>query len=160
MSVCFSKGLGCPAGAVLAGTAKAIAEAKRVRLQLGGAMCQTGVLAAAANWALDHNLDRLAEDHRLASRLRTHLWQIEGVILAPEDSPINLAFATVIDPGINLDLLIARLSQKGVLVSKFGPRRLRMATHLGVTESGIDFAASAIREVMGARAEFKAMALA
>jgi threonine aldolase len=131
VSMCFSKGLGAPVGSVLAGSRPLIARALRFRRMLGGAMRQAGVLAAAALWALDHNVARLAEDHANARWLAERLAAAPGLVVdaAP---PSNIV---MVDLGPTLPAareIVARLAARGVLCLPFGERRLRLVTHLDV----------------------------
>ena len=133
----FSKGLGAPVGAVLAGSSEFIAQAWRVKHQMGGAMRQSGVLAAMCLYALDHNVDRLAEDHALASRIGETLQSMSGVeaIMPVETNIIILDLSA--DAPTAPDMVDA-LRRDGVLVGAFGERRMRIVTHLDVNEEAAD----------------------
>lgn len=147
VSVCFSKGLGCPVGSALAGPADLIDRARRFRKMFGGGMRQSGVLAAAALHALDHHVDRLVEDHRHAVRLATGASRIRGISLAiaPDQTPTNMVFLHV-DPTIcTAQELSDRIARHGVHALALDPQRLRLVTHLDVTTAGIDHAVEAIR---------------
>jgi threonine aldolase len=147
VSVCFSKGLGCPVGSALAGSADLIDRARRFRKMFGGGMRQSGLLAAAALHALDHHTDRLAEDHRNAVRLATGAARIRGITLAiaPEETPTNMVFLHV-DPAVcTAQELSERIARRGVHALALDPQRLRLVTHLDVTAAGIDHAVEAIR---------------
>ena len=144
VSVCFSKGLGAPVGSVLCGSRDFIQRAHRWRKMAGGGMRQAGILAAAAHYALDHQVDRLADDHALAMQLAQGLQGLEG--LTVEMPQTNIVFVD-----INADLagdrargLLAHLKSRGVLVT--GLYRLRFVTHLDVDANGIDRAIAAMRE--------------
>ena len=142
VSVCFSKGLGAPVGSALCGSRDYIAKARRIRKMAGGAMRQAGMLAAAASYALDHQVERLAQDHALARRLAEGLAGIEGVqVEAPQT---NLVFVDLIGPArAKSQGLIEQLAAQGVLAT--GLYRLRFATHLDVDQAGIDRAIAAVR---------------
>lgn len=142
VSVCFSKGLGAPVGSALCGSQELIQRARRIRKMAGGAMRQAGVLAAAASYALDHHVDRLAQDHALARRLAEGLSGIAGVqVEAPQT---NILFVDLTGPARERSSgLIAHLARHGVLAT--GLYRLRFVTHLGVDAAGIDHAVAAIR---------------
>jgi threonine aldolase len=143
VSVCFSKGLGAPVGSALCGSREFIARARRVRKMAGGAMRQAGVLAAAASYALDHHVERLAEDHALARRLADGLSGIGG--LQVETPQTNIVFVDLTGPAREQsDALLKHLAAEGVLAT--GLYRLRFATHLDVDAVGIDRAISAIRD--------------
>ena len=139
VSVCFSKGLGAPVGSALCGSKELIARAHRIRKMAGGGMRQVGLLAAAASHALDHHIDRLADDHALAQRLAAGLAGVEG--LRVKSAQTNIVFVEV-DHGRGPDLL-AYLKQHGVLAT--GLIGLRFVTHLDVDAAGIDHTAASIR---------------
>ena len=139
VSVCFSKGLGAPVGSALCGSKEFIARAHRVRKITGGGMRQTGLLAAAASYALEQHLERLADDHALAQRLAQGLRGIAG--LQVRSAQTNIVFVDVAD-GRAPDLL-AFLKARGVLAT--GLIGLRFVTHLDVDAAGIDRAVDAIR---------------
>jgi threonine aldolase len=146
VSVCFSKGLGTPAGSALAGPRELIARAHRVRKMLGGGMRQAGVLAACALHALEHHIDRLAEDHAHARRLAQGLQGLAGVRVEPPQT--NLVFIDL-DPAIAQGA-VERLRAAGVLCT--GLYRLRLATHLDVSSSDIDAAIERFRSAIHPRA--------
>jgi threonine aldolase len=139
VSVCFSKGLGAPVGSALCGSKELIARAHRIRKMAGGGMRQVGLLAAAAAHALDHHIDRLADDHALAQRLAAGLAGMEG--LRVKSAQTNIVFVDV-DHGRGPDLL-AYLKQHGVLAT--GLIGLRFVTHLDVDAAGMDHAIACIR---------------
>ncbi len=148
VSVCFSKGLGAPVGSALAGPRDLIALAVRHRKVLGGGMRQAGVIAAGALYALEHHVDRLAEDHANARRLADGIRQTEGLRLCPEQVDTNLVFFAV-DPAVATAAeLAAELKQRGVLINATGPTTLRAVTHLDVTSQDVDRALEAIRDVV------------
>ena len=142
VSVCFSKGLGAPVGSALCGPKDLIARARRIRKMAGGAMRQSGVLAAAAAHALDHHVERLAQDHALARRLAEGLAGIEG--LQVEAPQTNILFVDLVGPAREKSAgLVDALAREGVLAT--GLYRLRFVTHLDVDAAGIDRAVAAIR---------------
>jgi len=143
VSVCFSKGLGAPVGSALCGSRELIGRARRIRKMAGGAMRQAGVLASAASYALEHHVDRLADDHAMARRLAEGLAGIEGLQLEPPQT--NIVFADLVGPGRDRSqALLDHLRERGVLAT--GLYRLRFVTHLDVDAAGIDRAVAAIRE--------------
>ena len=142
VSVCFSKGLGAPVGSALCGSRELIAKALRWRKVLGGGLRQSGVLAAAALYALDHHVDRLAEDHALAQRLAQGLQGIEG--LQVRSAQTNIVFVEVSD-GRGPALLEALKAQRVLATGLIG---LRFVTHLNVDAAGIDHALDTIRQFM------------
>ena len=142
----FTKGLGAPLGAVLAGSADFIGEAWRWKQRMGGAMRQSGICAAACLYALDHNVDRLADDHENARILARELAQIPGIVVERTDT--NLVFFDVEETGLTGAQLAARVREHGILISVMDKFRGRACTHLDVDRAGIMDAASAIREVV------------
>jgi threonine aldolase len=142
VSVCFSKGLGAPIGSALVGSREFIARAHRIRKMAGGGMRQAGLLAAAASHALDHHVDRLAEDHALARRLAEGLEGVEG--LKVEAPHTNVVFVDLTGAAqARSSELLAHLNQQGILAT--GLYRLRFVTHLDVDAAGVDRAVAAIR---------------
>jgi len=144
--VCLSKGLGCPVGSLLAGPADLIDEAWMIRKRLGGGMRQVGVLAAAGLYALDHNLENLADDHARARRLFDACVEIDGLRPVPPDT--NTLRIDVEPDGLPAELISQRLAERGVWILALGPDWLRAVTHLDVGDEGIDRAVQALREVM------------
>jgi threonine aldolase len=140
VSVCFSKGLGAPVGSALAGPREFIARAHRMRKTLGGALRQSGVLAAAALYALDHHVDRLADDHALAARLAEGLSALAGLRVEPPQT--NMVWVTA--DGGRGPALLAHLAARGVLAT--GDDTLRLVTHLDVDCAGVDRAVVAVRD--------------
>jgi threonine aldolase len=148
VSVCFSKGLGAPVGSALAGPHEFVARARRVRKLLGGGMRQAGVIAAAALYALDHHIDRLAEDHRNAQNIAQAISQTPGLRLVPPEVETNLVWFDV-DPGLGTAVDAARvLQERGVLVHVMGPQTLRACTHLDVSAAQAERAADVIRRAL------------
>ncbi len=137
--LCLSKGLGCPVGAMLCGPADFIARARRQRKQLGGGMRQAGVLAACGLYALEHHIERLAEDHAHAERLAAGLAEINGLAVR---QATNMVFIEP-EPDV-IPALQAYLMQRGVNIGKQSPR-IRMVTHLDIDADGIERAIDAIQ---------------
>lgn len=146
VSFCLSKGLGAPVGSMLVGSRDFIARARRIRKQLGGGMRQVGLLAAAGLHALEHHVDRLANDHALARRLADGLAAIPGVTVTPPDT--NIVFASV--EGGRGAALLAHLQADGILAT--GLLGLRFVTHLDVDAEGIDRTVQSVRAFMAAPA--------
>jgi len=145
VSICFSKGLGAPVGSAMAGTAATIKKAHRLRKVLGGGMRQAGIIAAGALYALDHNVERLADDHRNAQILVRAVEESEGLRLESGPVETNLVWIEV-DPSIGTaQEVAARLKADGVLVSALGPQVLRACTHLDVSREQAEFAAERLR---------------
>jgi threonine aldolase len=148
VSACFSKGLGAPVGSALASDEPTIRRARRFRKMFGGAMRQSGVLAAAALYALDHHVERLAEDHANARMLSERLAEIPGVTLVGEVQTNIVLFD--LDPRLGGAAdAAAQLASAGVLVFSTGQQRIRAVTHLDVTRAQVAEAASRIRAVLG-----------
>ena len=147
VAICFSKGLGAPVGSALAGPAELIRAAHRLRKALGGGMRQAGVIAAAALHALDHHVDRLADDHAHAQVLAGAVEATEGLQLESGPVETNLVWIGV-DPGLGTAAAVAaRLRDRGVLVSALGAQVVRACTHLDVSGEDVEAAADAIRRV-------------
>jgi threonine aldolase len=143
----FSKGLGAPVGAALAGSKAFVQEAWRWKHQFGGAMRQAGIIAAGAVYALNHHIERLAEDHENAQILVKGLAQIEGITVEPVET--NLIFFDVSGLGITAEAFNARLMEHGLRVSTLGDTRARAVTHLDVTRSQVEEALQIMRRVAG-----------
>jgi threonine aldolase len=132
VSVALSKGLGCPVGSVIAGRRADISRALRVRRMFGGAMRQSGVLAAAGLYALDHNLARLPEDHANARLLAEQLAGLRGVSLDLATVQSNIVIFRMNEGAPDAAAIVARAAESGVLVSAFAARTVRAVTHLDV----------------------------
>jgi threonine aldolase len=148
VSLCFSKGLSCPVGSVVAGSASAMKEARRVRKLLGGGMRQAGVIAACARVALREEVPRLAEDHARARRLAAGLRELPGARLDPDPPQTNILFVRfegLSDPGH--DQLAAALAKEGVLTLAIAPRGLRLVTHRDVGDGDIDRTLAVFRKL-------------
>lgn len=142
VSVCFSKGLGAPVGSALCGSAEFIARARRIRKMAGGAMRQAGGLAAAASYALDHHIARLADDHALATRLADGLAGLAG--LQVEAPQTNILFVDLVGSARDRsEALLRHLASQGIQAT--GLYRLRFVTHLDVDAAGVDRVIAAIR---------------
>lgn len=138
----FSKGLGAPVGAVLAGSQPFIDEAWRYKQRFGGAMRQAGIIAAACLYALDHNVERLAEDHENARILGERLRAISGLRL--EEVETNIVIFDVGALGLTAVDVAAALAERGVRVSVMGKTKLRAVTHLDVDREQVESAAATI----------------
>ncbi|MFL5343705.1 MAG: low-specificity L-threonine aldolase [Hyalangium sp.] len=144
-SVCFSKGLGAPVGSALAGSKALIREARRLRKRLGGGMRQAGILAAAALHALEHHVDRLAEDHAHARRLAAGLAEMSGVKVEPARVETNILLVEFSRPASEM---VSRLASLGVLLNATGTHTARLVCHLDVSASDIDEALTRIRRAL------------
>jgi threonine aldolase len=143
----FSKGLGTPIGAVLAGSGDFIDEVWRWKQRLGGAMRQAGVCAAACVYALDHHVDRLKDDHANARALSRGLSQIAGI--AVQEPETNLVFFDPAGAGISGDDLVAKLGERGILLATMDGR-IRACTHLDVSAAMIEETVQTVREILRA----------
>jgi threonine aldolase len=146
--VALSKGLGCPAGSLLAGDAAVIDEARVVRRRLGGAMRQAGILAAAGLYALDHHRTRLREDHQRARTLARLAAHVPGLRVVEPDT--NIVMMDIARPGLSADDVVASVAEHGVLITTFTPTRVRAVTHLDVDDDGVRRAAEALAAVFAA----------
>jgi threonine aldolase len=143
VQICFSKGLGCAMGAVLAGSEERIEEAWRLKFLFGGALRQAGVVAAGMLYALDHNVERLADDHARAKRIAEGLADagLSVDVAATETNFVGIDVASV---GFEAAEARARIAEQGVLVGLLRPGVLRVALHLGVTDEDVDRAGELI----------------
>jgi threonine aldolase len=149
VTICFSKGLGCPLGAVVAGSSERMLRARRFKHQFGGAMRQAGIVAAACVYALDHHVDRLAEDHARARRLAESL-HAAGAPVDLEQVETNFVQIDVGSLGLEQAEAIERLVGEGVRLSgTMMPGRIRAVVHLGITDDDIDRASEAIPRALG-----------
>ncbi len=147
VSVCFSKGLGAPVGSALCGSREFLARAHRIRKMAGGGMRQSGLLAAAASYALDHHVLRLADDHALALQLADGLRQLPGLVVEPPQT--NIVFVDLVDAArARADALVPFLAARGILVT--GLYRLRFVTHLDVDAAGVARTLAVMREFLRA----------
>lgn len=146
----YSKGLGAPVGASLAASKDFIKEAWRHKQMLGGAMRQSGVIAAAALYALDHNWDRLAEDHDNARYLSEGIANIKGLEIDVPRMQTNLVFFEVTKPGWTAARLVEACKERGVGLGANSATRLRAVTHLDVNRADLDTALKVISDALAA----------
>lgn len=147
VNVCFSKGLGAPVGSALVGDAATIAQARRVRKVLGGGMRQAGVVAAAAMYALDHHVERMAEDHTNARRLAELIGNIDGLKLTPEQVDTNIVYFDVSARFENATEFVECLRQHGVMMLALSKTQVRAITHLDVNDEDVEAAGEAIAAI-------------
>lgn len=133
---CFSKGLGAPIGSILAGTEQVVLEARRLRKRWGGGMRQVGILAAACLHAIEHHVERMAEDHRRARRLADALRDLPGVRVNVPDT--NTVLLRLEHPSLDRDEIVRALHARGVRLVTFGHRQLRAITHLDIDDAAIE----------------------
>jgi threonine aldolase len=151
VSVCFSKGLGTPAGSAVAGDKATMVRVHRFRKMFGGTMRQTGVLAAAALHALDHHRERLVEDHANATRLAEGLGDIPGLSIALPVETNMVFFDVAPSTGVDAAGLCAMLKSLGVLMLPTAARRIRAVCHLDVNAAQIAQAVERVAQALGAR---------
>jgi len=144
VSVALSKGLGAPGGSLLAGSRELLARAQRERRMLGGAMRQAGVFGAAGLYALDHHYDRLAEDHDHARKIASVLAASPAIRLDLATVQTNILVFDLAPDAPDAAMLVADARERGVLINAFGPRRVRVVTHLDVTREQCDHAAAVL----------------
>jgi threonine aldolase len=151
VTLCLSKGLGCPLGALLAGSTETIERAWREKHLFGGAMRQAGIVAAAGVYALEHHVERLAEDHARAHRLAEG-WLTAGLPVDADQVETNFVQLDVGALGLGRDEALARLREAGVgLSSTIHPTVVRAVTHLDLDDDAIDRAIELAPQALGAR---------
>lgn len=148
VSVCLSKGLSAPVGALLAGDAEFVARARRARKMLGGAMRQAGVVAAAGLVALRTGVDRLAEDHARAADLATRLGQVAGLRVVNPRPATNFVIVDVAGSGRDSDGVVADLAALGIKASSRPPSGIRFVTHRQIGDGDVDTLVAAIGKVL------------
>ncbi|EEX49319.1 MULTISPECIES: GntG family PLP-dependent aldolase [Jonquetella] len=140
---CLSKGLGAPMGSMLCGSADFIAHAQFNRKRVGGEMREVGFMAAAGLYALRHNIDRLAEDHRMAAFLGKML-RGAGLPVEERECSTNMIYFPLPENSVTGDQFLARLQAAGVLGTTAGPKRIRLVTHMGINDSDVERAADVV----------------
>ncbi len=150
VSVCLSKGLGAPVGSVLASSAARIASARVWRKRYGAGMRQVGILAAAGLHALDHHVERLAEDHVRAQRLAFAIAESVDDVVVPEHVETNIVVLDLVPTSWTAAALAAAAREEGVLISALGPTFARLVTHLDVDDDGIEHSASVLTRLLRA----------
>ena len=147
VSLCFSKGLGCPFGSILAGSSEDVAAARRSRKLFGGALRQSGIIAGAALYALEHHVERLAEDHANARLFAEHIADSKAIKIRPDDVETNIVFFFIDAAWGTAAELSLRLASRGVRINAVGQQRLRAVTHLDVTRDDVLAAAEIVRGI-------------
>lgn len=145
MSVCFSKGLGAPVGSMLMSTEANIKKARRLRKMLGGGMRQIGVLAAAADYAVDNHLSLLKEDHRRAKALAKTIAECKQLSIQPETVETNIVIFDV--EGMTAETAVVRLEEKGIQIVQFGPQTLRATFHFQIDDEDLAKVQKVFKEV-------------
>lgn len=153
VTFCLSKGLGCPIGSVVCGSAEFIAGARKYRKMLGGGMRQVGIIAAAGIVALESMVERLAEDHVNARRLAEGLAQIPDIGIDPDRIQTNIAIFDV--KGRPAQEVVGRLTEQGILCLATGKQRIRMVTHYHITGKDVERTLRAVSQVMKVASEVK-----
>ena len=144
VSICISKGLGAPVGGVLVGSQKIIDQAHRWRKMLGGGMRQAGILAAAGLFALDHNYDRLIEDHARAYTLAQRLTDLEGFHLDLDSVQTNMLYLKTESPACDV---VRKLASHGIDVLEIGNHLIRIVTHLHITDEDINLVSDVFKQI-------------
>lgn len=147
----FSKGLGAPVGAALAGSHAFIERVWQVKQRWGGALRQSGIIAAAGLYGLDHNVERLAEDHANARRLAEGLARLPGIGIDPASVETNLVYFQVGGTGISAPEIVRRLEAQGIQVGAFSDTLIRAVTHLDVSAADVDALLAALGEILRGR---------
>jgi threonine aldolase len=147
VSICFSKGLGCPMGSILVGSREIVQRARKARKVFGGSLRQAGIVAASAEYALDHHVTRLKDDHEHARLFAEAIATIDGVTVRPGDVETNLVFFGIDPTRLSVATMSADLRKRGVLINPLGPW-LRACTHLDVTRDQVLRAADIVREIL------------
>jgi threonine aldolase len=153
VTFCVSKGLAAPVGSVICGSKDFIARAYRGRKIIGGAMRQAGIIAAGGLYALNNNIERLADDHRNAQRLAAGLRRIPGVAIDRDDVQMNMFFIRLDTPGMTAKSLSASLKEQDILcgAAKDGSPVMRLVTHYGIEQADIDRVIDAFAAALGAQ---------
>jgi len=147
VSVCFSKGLGAPVGSAVAGSEEFIARVHRYRKIFGGGMRQAGIIAAGALYALDHNRERLVEDHEKARFFAGAVQSIRGFVVDMETVQTNIVIVDIQRDGLTSASVLEKLRDKGVLLSAGSPGKIRAVTHLDVSMEEVRSAAAIVRSL-------------
>jgi len=148
ISVCLSKGLGAPIGSVLLSTKEKITTARVWRKRLGAGMRQVGVLAAAAHYALDHNISRLAEDHHHAQILAKAIHSVAPDLVDPKVVDTNIVGLNLNSHRLNASQVSSALREEGLFASALGPRYLRLVMHMDVSSEQIEIAATKLAKIL------------
>lgn len=147
VAVCLSKGLGAPVGSLVAGSEGFIDRVHRFRKMFGGGMRQAGILAAAGIYALDHHLEKLQATHDQAKRLARGLSRCQGVSIDPGQIETNIVIFDVTHSGKTPALVAAAMKKKGVLIHALGKTRIRLVTHIDISDNDIEKALEAFKQI-------------
>ncbi|CAN5499736.1 threonine aldolase family protein [soil metagenome] len=145
--ICLTKGLGCPVGAVLAGSAEFIDRARSYQHRIGGAMRQAGIIAAAGVYALENHVERLAEDHDNVRLLAAGLAEISGIELQTDPPESNMVLFRVDDTGMTAGEFVSAIEQHGVKMCELSPGQIRAVTHIDISSADIETALDVVEMV-------------
>ena len=148
ISICFSKGLGCPMGSVLVGSQELITRARRARKVMGGSLRQAGIIAAGMIYALENHVDRLTDDHKRAKHFANEIAKVPGISIDLETVETNLVFFTIDPTRMTGDELQHRLEEQGVKLYSVGPNRLRACFHLDLSDNDVGRAIEVIKVIV------------
>jgi len=148
ISVCFSKGLGAPVGSLVAGSGATIERAHRYRKIYGGGMRQVGIIAAGALYAVEHNIERMAEDHQNARLLAERVTELPGVSVDMDVVQTNIVIMEVKGAKYTAPQIVEALKERGVLILAIGPDKLRAVTHLQVSTEDIQRAIDTFKKIL------------
>jgi threonine aldolase len=148
VQVCLTKGLGCPLGSFVAGSHEFIQRVDRARKRLGGGMRQAGIIAAAGLYALRNNVDRLADDHRLARKLAERLNELPGLSVDLESVESNMVYIDHTETGMSTSEFTQRLKDVGIIVSTRPPHQVRMCTNLHHTDETVQAIVGRVRKLV------------
>lgn len=148
ISVCLSKGLGAPIGSIMLSTNERVAKARVWRKRYGAGMRQVGLLAAAAHYALDHNIAKLAEDHRRAKEIAVALHAVVPSVIDPETVQTNIVGLDLAELNITAAELATRCKAEGLLIGALGPKYARLVTHLDVDDAGTAYAIDVLKRAL------------
>ncbi len=151
ISVCLSKGLGAPVGSVMLSTKARITEARIWRKRYGAGMRQAGILAAAGHYALDNNIDRLAQDHARAKKIAIALHAVDATLVDPAKVETNIVGLDLSKIGVSAADLATRCKEAGLWISALGPHYARLVTHLDFTDSQCDEAIEILKRALVAK---------
>jgi threonine aldolase len=151
ISVCLSKGLGAPIGSVMLSSKERVAEARIWRKRYGAGMRQVGIIAAAAHYALDNNIARLADDHARAKKIAIALASVDSSLVDPEKVVTNIVGLDLSKIGITAADLTARCRESGLWISALGPHYARLVTHLDFDDAQCDEAIAVLQRALVAK---------
>lgn len=149
VSVCLSKGLGAPIGSVLVSSKERIANARVWRKRYGAGMRQVGILAAAGHYALDHNIDRLVEDHRHTRAMAESIAKVAPEIINLQSVMTNIIVLNMTTHDLDAPTLAAKAREHGVIIGALGPQTVRLITHLDIDDANAKFATDVLTDLLG-----------